>query len=229
MKKLILCMITIITLFWGNDSYSALNLDCSNTGTLYHQNDYYENIYHSWVVDMITINIYESCSYRNKYRRAILDSIMRNPQNDISKIPHASHDMELLQILPIYHPKQWLPTLIQSVEWFQWQYAAMVSQPMKNWLWARELCQGIRLPDQWLNEICWNRYTGWERRSIYFLSQQEPYKSAPQIQFYVYKLGILLVARDQTGFITHWDYERKNIPVTEKQIRFYLWDKWYHP
>ena len=65
-------------------------------------------------------------------------------------------------------------------------------------------------------------YTNPERADIYFLSQQKPYISAHKIQFYLYKLGILVVARDETGKVTHWMYEKKKHNITEKQIQYFL-------
>lgn len=225
MKKLLLPSLFIYSfLCVSSTSYAALDINCSDSWSLFALSNPYENIYHNEVSVKLTRILLEWCYYRNEYSKNSMK---------YADIPVADntifHDAHLMQIFPIYHPKQKLPILLQTVSNWKWEYWNMVSVTPSTLFWSMERCQWIRFPDRWLNEVCGKWYAWTERKTLYYLSQAEPYKSSPQIQFYVYKLGILLVARDNTWRVTHWNYERKSLSITESQIRSFLWPKWYHP
>lgn len=78
-------------------------------------------------------------------------------------------------------------------------YTQMLSSPGNYWAFYNFPCGGLDFSDNRQKLHCfYPHYTGTERRELYFLSQSEPYRSAPIIQFYVYRLGLLLVARDES-------------------------------
>lgn len=206
-------------------TYASLDIDCSNTGALFSVQNPYENIYHGGVMDGITNKLLDSCYQSDYYYRSYWN--MWTKQGIETKPYYGRY---LAQIFPIYSPISNTPILLQEVENQKGEYLQMSSKTPNSIFSVKDDCKQPRLSNGWINLQCDTKtYWSEDRKNIYLLSQKEPYKSAPQIQFYKYHTRILLVARNETGKITHFAYENSKFPISKKTVRWFLGKKWFHP
>jgi hypothetical protein len=73
-----------------------------------------------------------------------------------------------------------------------------------------------------------NNLTKWSWEA-YFRSLEEPFRSAPMLQMYIYLGKPLLVARDSTWLVTHVYFQGRDIWDPIATAKKYLKDKWYAP
>ena len=206
---------TSVIINLGNSTYASLDIDCSNTGALFSMENPYENIYHSGVTDSMTDKLLNSCYQSDYYYRSYWN--MWTKQGIETKPYYGRY---LAQIFPIYSPISNMPILLQEVENQKGEYLQMASKTPSSLLSIKDDCKQPRLSNGWMNTQCDKKvYWSENRKNIYLLSQKEPYKSAPQIQFYKYHNGILLVARNKTGKIVHFAYENSKYPLSKKTVR----------
>lgn len=222
--SILFSIISCVLFFSGSTSFAALHVNCFDSWSTVS----YQNMYHTWSGDRIAQDALSLCYWRNLHVHTMSNILSWNTGSHIQMDWRDSAEY-LEQVFPIYNPKQKNPILLQVVI-SGTGYNAIISRPFKVALGYPDHCMWPRLSYNWLDIICGRMMNhDPERQALYTISQQEPFKSAPQIQFYMYKLWMLLVARDVTGKVTHWAYEKQNIDITDRWVQYFLGDKWYHP
>lgn len=252
MRTFILCFITfLLPVFWG--ALYAQNvwgmspwfLLCVRSSEIYTLD--YKNFYHehdeklpleqvhveyegrTWVKNAIWHIYPRACNfYAQEWKRIVL------PQFDyftFSDIQFREDTPFLRYLVPLYTQKDDVPIAFVGVFydsfWFlgtfpvangyqrklPWFHSWIFSDKSRNPLFFQEI----------LYE--WQNYSA----DAYLKSLEEPYSSAPMLQMYWYFSKPLLVARSQTGMVTHAFFQGRDIENPLARAKIFLGEKFYHP